>query len=86
MGEREEVQQQRIHETLETVLYEMGDLPEGHILAGWVVCFETAAMASETKGCAGSFYGPREMTTWRALGLTEWVSRFTLNPDMQEDD
>ena len=82
MNEAEEITQQRIHEVLEDALRDNGDLPDGHVLVGWLVSFETASYGG-AKPCAGHFYGPREMTSWRAMGLNEWT-RGTLGPD--EDD
>lgn len=82
MEDTERESQKKIHAAIEDALRENGDLPEGHVLAGWLVSFETASF-SESRPCAGHFYGPREMTSWRALGLNEWT-RETLIPD--EDD
>ena len=88
MDEKEMKQQQKLHEAIEETLREDGDLKEGHVLSGWVICYESISLDPEEPGFAGSFYGPREMTTWRALGLVEWVRRFSLRPgaDLDEDD
>lgn len=75
----EEDEQRRLHEAIENALSSMGDL-DGLVLTGWVVVFETAGEDAH----AGHFYGPREMTTWRALGLLEWARRFNLLPDEDE--
>ena len=85
MSDAETVNQQRVHEVLEDVLRDNGDLPEGQVLVGWLVSFETASYVSGSRPCAGHFYGPREMTSWRAMGLNEWT-RGTLGPDDEDDD
>lgn len=77
-------QQQELHEAIEKALAEEGDLPEGRILTGWVVCFETASISSDD-ATAGHLYGPRGMTSWRALGLCEWTSRFSLGPGEEDE-
>lgn len=79
MTDEEVRDQQAIHDALEGVL----PLDDGHVLTGWVVLWETTTMGDEN-GIAGSFYGPRGMTTWRSLGLIEWVRRFCLKPDEDE--
>lgn len=83
MDDSEATQQQRIHEVLEDVLRDTGSLDEGNILAGWLVSWESASLSS-AKASSGHFYGPREMTTWRAMGLNEWT-RHTLIPDEDDD-
>jgi hypothetical protein len=83
---RETEQQQRLHDAIEEVLREDGDLKEGHVLSGWVVCYEGISIDPEEDALVGSFYGPREMTSWRALGIVEWVRRFTLRPGNDDGD
>ena len=84
--EEEEIEtQRRLHDAIEDAMREAGSLKEGHILSGWVVCFETASMQDES-ALSGHLYGPNEMTTWRALGLVEWIRRFSLQPGTGEDD
>jgi hypothetical protein len=78
--EDEKKKQQELHEAIERTLEN-----DDGILVGWIVVFETAAPNS-AKTTAGHFYGPREMTTWRALGLIEWVRRFGLVPDIDDED
>jgi hypothetical protein len=75
----EEQNQQQLHEAIESALSEAGELDEGEVLTGWIVIHETATLSSGKAGC-GHFYGPREMTTWRALGLVDWVRNFCLSP------
>jgi hypothetical protein len=77
MDSGEAERQQALHEAIAEAL---GDDLDGLVLAGWVVCFETAALTDDATAHAGTFYGPREMTTWRALGLVEWARRFSLEP------
>jgi hypothetical protein len=85
MDEQESQQQQQLHEAIEQVLVEHGDL-DGLLLTGWVVVFETAALNDEHRAHCGHFYGPRELTTWRALGLLEWARRFSIGPGDEDDD
>lgn len=80
MDDQEIEDQQKIHEAIEEFLREKGDLKEDQLLSGWVVCFETTSLGSSS-AFSGHFYGPQEMTTWRALGLLEWSRRFSLHPD-----
>ena len=80
MNAEEEANQQRLHEAIETALHDAEELDEGEVLTGWIVIHETATLSSG-KSASGHFYGPREMTTWRALGLIEWARRHTLAPD-----
>lgn len=86
-GESDEeiIAQQKLHEAITETLTERGDLPEGQLLAGWVLCYETVSM-SEKAAVAGHIYGPREMTVWRALGLVEWASRYSLGPGESDDE
>lgn len=55
---------------------------EGELLTGWVIIYEYI----DERGRAGSghAYGPEGMTTWKILGLIEWVRRFTLRPGEDE--
>jgi hypothetical protein len=71
-------EQERVHRAIEDAL----ELDDGHVLTGWVLIYETAS--SDGNALAGHLYGPEGMSTWRALGLTEWVSRYTLHPDDDE--
>ena len=68
-------EQRRMHAALEDAL----GLGEDEVLTGWVVLYETANV--DGRGSAGHCYGPEGMSTWRALGLCEWASRYTLGPD-----
>lgn len=86
MDNEEAIQQKKLHDAIEEVLIEDGELKDGHVLTGWVVCFETMSMSEADDSFAGSFYGPREMSTWRALGLVEWVRRFSLRPGDDDGD
>lgn len=79
MTEHDEEVQQRLHEAIEQALADSDHLDEGEVLTGWIVIHETATLSSGKAGC-GHFYGPREMSTWRALGLVEWVKQFCLEP------
>ncbi|HEY7621711.1 MAG TPA: hypothetical protein VH834_18165 [Solirubrobacteraceae bacterium] len=85
MNEAEAERQQRLHEAIEEALHGEGVL-DGLVLTGWVVCYETAALGEEATAHAGTFYGPREMTTWRALGLVEWARRWSLEPGERGED
>lgn len=86
MDDLEQEHQERLHKVIEEILLESGDIKEGQILTGWVVCYEAMHISEASGGFAGSFYGPREMSTWRALGLIEWVRRFSLRPDDDDED
>lgn len=79
----EEVQQQKLHTAIEETLRANDDLEEDQVLTGWIVVFEATSLGNSSSS-AGHFYGPREMTTWKALGLVEWARRFNLGPD--DDD
>ena len=70
-------EQQRIHDAL------LVALPLEGALTGWIVAYESLP-ADGTAAEAGHFYGPESMTTWRAIGLLEWVNRFCLRPDEEE--
>jgi hypothetical protein len=84
--DEDEIQVQReLHDAIEEHMRAQGSVPEGHILSGWVICFETASMDGDN-AVSGHLYGPHEMTTWRALGLVEWIRRFSLQPGTGEDD
>jgi hypothetical protein len=72
--------QERIHHAIEAAL----ELDDGHVLTGWVLLYETAS--ADGRGSAGHYYGPEGMSTWRALGLVEWASCFTLHPDEDDDE
>lgn len=72
--------QQALHEAVETA----AALDDGAVLVGWIVLWETATV--DGRGECGHMYGPREMSTWRALGLVEWARRFTLHPDLEDDE
>jgi hypothetical protein len=84
--EEEERLQQELHDTIERVLRVQGDITDQQILTGWVICFETDNLVKREDRCAGTFYGPREMSTWRALGLVEWARRFSLVPGKDDDE
>jgi hypothetical protein len=86
MDDAERAVQQRLHEAIEQTLRDSDELDDGEVLTGWIVIHETAALTSDATAGAGHFYGPAEMTTWRALGLVEWARRFGLKPDDDEDD
>lgn len=62
--------QEKIHKALESVL------PLEGPLVSWIVVFEE--VTDEGKAQAGHCYGPDGLTTWRALGLLEWVRTRTL--------
>lgn len=77
-------QQKKIHEALEEHLSNDPEF-EGKVLTGWIMCYEYSDL-TQTKSLCGHVYGPREMTTWKALGILEWVRRFSLGPDDVEDE
>lgn len=77
--------QQRLHEAIEACLADGDDLDDGELLVGWVLIYETTVLGDDERGSCGHFYGPREMTTWRALGLVEWARRFSLVPHDEDD-
>ena len=83
MNEHESRIQEAIHEAVERALRENDDLKEDQILTGWIVIYESTSLG-DSRSASGHIYGPREMTTWKALGLVEWARRFSLRPD--EDD
>jgi hypothetical protein len=84
MDEQDVEWQQRLHDVIEDVMHEQGDLPEGRVLTGWTISYETASLSGEN-ATAGHFYGPREMTSWRALGLLEW-SKATIFDGMRDNN
>ena len=92
MDSEELEQQQKLHDVIEETLREDGVMDSGRILSGWVICYETISLNPEDGSSAGHFYGPREMTSWKALGLVEWVRRFSIGPgfgdggDDEDDD
>lgn len=83
MTEDEKKAQQELHEAVEGCLRKSGRGDDG-ILTGWVLVFEQHGIDGNEQ--AGHFYGPSEMTTWRALGLIEWTRRFCLVPGTEEND
>lgn len=86
MNEDEEIaEQQALHEAIEKALEADGTLDVGDVLAGWIIVYETATLAGANRSSAGHFYGPREMTTWRAMGLVEWA-RLTLREATVDDE
>lgn len=70
--------QEKLHLAIEQALEEEGIASNGEILTGWVVAYELMNLSPEKDSQCGHFYGPREMTTWRVLGLIEWIRRFCL--------
>lgn len=84
MDEEEAKQQEKIHEALSTVLQEQGVIDPDQMLVGWVVGYEVVTSNGDSP-LAGHVYGPRGMTTWRALGVIEWMRRFGLQPDNEDD-
>jgi hypothetical protein len=70
--ERERREQEEIH----TAIQESLKLPEGEILTGWIICYETVGLDNERT--AGHVYGPAGMTTWAAMGLIEWAKSRSL--------
>ena len=66
-------EQEIVQIVLEAALHEIGMLDDGDVLTGWVICFEKMTADNET--FASRVYGPAGMTTWRALGLVEFLSR-----------
>jgi len=87
VNEREEAVQATLHEAIEQAVFdpEAGDVDPQLVLSGWIVIYETASL-SGAQASAGHLYGPREMTTWRALGLVEWARRFGLIPADEDDE
>lgn len=83
MDEHEERAQQELHGAIADALTFDGTLEAGAILTRWVVLYELTRL-DDAQSSAGHLYGPREMTTWQALGLIEWARRFGLTPD--DDD
>lgn len=86
MNERERAVQASLHDAIERAVYDpdAGDVPANSVLTGWIVIYETLTLDDEASA-AGHLYGPREMTTWRALGLVEWARRFGLVPDTEDE-
>lgn len=83
-NEEEKTAQKKLHEAIEEYLHSDSDF-EGMILTGWVIAYEYADLSGNKSSC-GHFYGPLEMTTWKALGLIEWVRRFTLAAGADQDE
>ncbi len=79
LNPEESAHQQRVHDALVDTLE-----IEGH-LTGWIICYE-ALPADGGSAFAGHFYGPGGMTTWRAIGLTEWAKLYGLTPDDEDDE
>ena len=79
----EQQHQEELHGAIVRALQDRGDLADDQILTGWVLIFEATSLG-DSRSSAGHFYGPREMTTWKSLGLVEWVRRFCLIAD--DDD
>jgi hypothetical protein len=77
-------QQAHIHEVVDAALRETGIVSDEQLLTGWVLAYET--VMADGQPTAGHLHGPAGRTTWNALGLLEWIRRFTLRPDDDEDD
>lgn len=69
---------------IEELLRANGLVADDAIVAGWVVCFET--IGADGDKTAGHLEGPHEMSTWRVMGLMEWVLRYCLGPGPEVDD
>lgn len=80
MSTEDSESQEAIHDALSAVLTEAGVLDEGNVLTGWCICFESQPAEPDSAPSAGHVYGPTGMTTWRAIGLCEWTTRFGLEP------
>ena len=77
--------QGELHGAIEDALTFDGALEPGAVLTRWVVLYELTRL-DDKPSSAGHLYGPREMTTWQALGLVEWARRFGLHPDDEDED
>lgn len=82
MDDREKEIQERLHSAISEVLQELDE--DDGLVTGWVLCFER--LSPDDNAAAGHLYGPQGFTTWRALGLLEWVRRFCLHPDEVDGD
>ena len=80
MDESEKREQEEIHAVLQEAL----KLPEGEILTGWIISYETIKTGDVR--AAGHVYGPSGMTAWTALGLIEWTRQVTLPESTQIED
>lgn len=78
MDDTEREEQERIHEALTEVL------PIDGALTGWIVLWEGLPDGGGAAQ-AGHYYGPAGMTTWRAIGLCEWATRYGLLPDEEDE-
>lgn len=73
----EDRQRHETHDAVTEQLRAHGLVDEDAIVAGWVLAYETVG-ASGTK-TSGYIQGPHDMSSWRAVGLLEWVKNFMLN-------
>lgn len=85
MDDHEQTTQQELHTAVEQALAAGGDLEPGDVLTGWILVWETATLNPERAPSAGHFYGPTEMTSWRALGLIEW-GRITVRQAVDDEN
>jgi len=81
--ESDSAEQAAYHEAIETAMRAQGDLSDGELLTGWVLTWEK--VVADERGSAGRIYGPPGMTTWRALGLTEYMSRADGFPESEDE-
>lgn len=80
MNPEEQERQEKLHVALQELVTEN----EGDgMLTGWIVVWEM--VRPDDVPVAGHLYGPAGMTTWRALGLTEWARQHTLAPDGDDE-
>lgn len=82
MNDDERDAQQSLHEAIAQAV--AGHHDDDDLLVGWIVVYETTALSGGAAS-AGHFYGPHEMTTWRALGLIEWARRWSLEPGTRDE-
>lgn len=78
--------QKFISQQIEDSLRAINELDDGSVLTGFVLIYEMAT-AAEKPSC-GYILGPPGMTSWRALGLIEWIRRWTITPgpEVETDD
>jgi len=68
----DEESQTLLHEAIAPALVGSGALKDDDLVTGWVLSYE---FMRDGQMAAGRVYGPAGMTTWRALGLSEYMHR-----------
>jgi 3-hydroxyacyl-CoA dehydrogenase len=76
-------EEQKLHNETSSVVTERlrayGVVEDSAIITGWVISYETVdAVGDKT---AGYIYGPQDMSSWRVIGLIEWIKSHLLAID-----